>query len=229
VYFVSGVIGNLFSAVKSPNPAVGASGAIFGLVGAYYTFLNRNEHLFGYSAQMQQSALLETIGMNVLLGLTNPMIDNWGHAGGFVGGAVMSYLFGPKLYMARVPAGDDSLDAGGFGLGKVVVDRPTVAIRVPLVIEDQYIVLRENVRCLGMRLSGAASGFVGGDTVYKLADGKGSAAELPGNVNVTPVDGFRQDVTELNSTMNRRVAKRHKSSMPRPGRSLRPRFGHLYR
>jgi membrane associated rhomboid family serine protease len=229
VYFVSGVVGNIFSAVKSPNPAVGASGAIFGLVGAYYTFLNRNEHLFGYSAQMQQSALLETIGINVLLGLTNPMIDNWGHAGGFVGGAVMSYLFGPKLYMARVPAGDDSLDAGGFGLGKVVVDRPTVAIRVPQVIEDQYIVLRENIRCFGMRLSGAASGFVGGDTVYKLVDGKGSAAELPGNVSVTPVDGFRQDVTELNSTINRRVAKRHKRSMPRPGRSLRPRFGHLYR
>jgi membrane associated rhomboid family serine protease len=105
VYFVSGVVGNVFSAVKSPNPAVGASGAIFGLVGAYYTFLSRNEQLFGYSAQMQQSALLETIGMNVLLGLTNPMIDNWGHAGGFVGGVVMSYLFGPKLYVARVPAG----------------------------------------------------------------------------------------------------------------------------
>jgi hypothetical protein len=57
------------------------------------------EEYFGYATQMQKSALLETIGMNLVLGLTNPMIDNWGHIGGFVGGVAMSYLIGPKLYV----------------------------------------------------------------------------------------------------------------------------------
>ena len=60
-YLVSGIIGNVVSAIQSPNPAVGASGAIFGLVGAYYTFLSRNQDLFGYSGQMQKSQILETV------------------------------------------------------------------------------------------------------------------------------------------------------------------------
>jgi len=42
-YLVSGAVGNLVSSVFSPNPSVGASGAIFGLVGAYYTFLRTNK------------------------------------------------------------------------------------------------------------------------------------------------------------------------------------------
>ena len=225
VYFASGIVGNMFSAVKSPNPAVGASGAIFGLVGAYYTFLSRNEQLFGYSAQMQQSALLETIGMNLLLGMTNPMIDNWGHIGGFVGGVGMSYLFGPKLYLARVPAREDTLDAGGFGIGKVVIDRPTIAFRLPELLEESYIVVQENLRYLGMRLSGILDND---GKVYKLVQGDHGGVELPEQVNVTPMDGLRQNVSELDRA-NPRKSRGYKQPRPKNGRSLRPRYGHLYR
>jgi rhomboid protease GluP len=42
-YLASGAFGNYVSSLFSPNPSVGASGAIFGLVGAYYTFLKTNE------------------------------------------------------------------------------------------------------------------------------------------------------------------------------------------
>jgi membrane associated rhomboid family serine protease len=41
-YLLSGVVANYVSAVKTPNPSLGASGAVFGIVGAYYVFLNRN-------------------------------------------------------------------------------------------------------------------------------------------------------------------------------------------
>lgn len=41
-YLVSGVVANYVSALKTPNPSLGASGAVFGIVGAYYVFLNRN-------------------------------------------------------------------------------------------------------------------------------------------------------------------------------------------
>ena len=241
VYFVSGIVGNIFSAIRSPNPAVGASGAIFGLVGAYYTFLSRNEELFGHSAQMQQNALMETIGMNLLLGMTNPMIDNWGHIGGFIGGVGMSFLFGPKLYVARVPAGQDSLNAGGFGVGKVVIDRPTVSLAPPQVLEDKFIVVRENLRGLGMRISSAVSNLFGPgrdthifldntsrDGVYKLVTGN-EKTELPGSPNVTPMDGLRQNVSELDSLANKKRIKERIRPTARPGRSLRPRYGHLYR
>ena len=225
VYFASGIVGNVFSAIKSPSPAVGASGAIFGLVGAYYTFLSRNEQLFGYSAQVQQSALLETIGMNLLLGMTNPMIDNWGHIGGFVGGVGMSYLFGPKLYLARVPARADTLDAGGFGVGKVVIDRPTVAFRLPELLEERLIVVQENLRHLCLR----ASSILGNDEkVYSLAHGNNGGVKLPDQVNVSPMDGLRQNVSELDQA-NSRKSRKYKAAKPKRGRSLRPRYGHLYR
>ena len=42
-YMVGGAVGNYMSARNTPNPSLGASGAVFGLMGAYYTFLSRNE------------------------------------------------------------------------------------------------------------------------------------------------------------------------------------------
>jgi len=42
-YLMSGIAGNVLSGIMTPNPSVGASGAIFGLIGAYYVFLTRNE------------------------------------------------------------------------------------------------------------------------------------------------------------------------------------------
>lgn len=46
-YLLSGIAGNLCSAYMSPNPGLGASGAVFGVIGAYYVFLSRSEWLLG--------------------------------------------------------------------------------------------------------------------------------------------------------------------------------------
>lgn len=265
-YLVSGIVGNVVSAIQSPNPAVGASGAIFGLVGAYYTFLSRNQDLFGYSGQMQKSSLLETMGMNLLLGLTNPMIDNWGHIGGFIGGVGMAYLIGPKLYVAKIPLSED----GSFGVGKVLIDRPTLMFRTPDVLEDGIYWMDENLKRMGRRIGTSVRGlFNGGEEMYLLdkdvnysktvgdiindAGGtiyrtiKDDSIKLEGsNVNVSPTDGFRQDVTELDPTaaeerereyedQRRRLLQRQEQLQrlrrrtPRAGRSIRPQYGHLYR
>ena len=50
-YLASGVAGNLMSEYYSPNPSLGASGAVFGLIGTYYAFLSQNECLLGRSGQ----------------------------------------------------------------------------------------------------------------------------------------------------------------------------------
>lgn len=83
IYLAAGVFGSINSFLFSPNPSAGASGAIFGCMGAllYLVFLNRQ--LF-----------FQTIGMNILLiiainagiGFFVPNIDNAGHFGGLVGG-----------------------------------------------------------------------------------------------------------------------------------------------
>jgi membrane associated rhomboid family serine protease len=264
-YLVSGIIGNVVSAIQSPNPAVGASGAIFGLVGAYYTFLSRNQDLFGYRGEMQKASILETIGMNLLLGMTNPMIDNWGHIGGFIGGVGMAYLIGPKLYVARIPTGMDSLDAGGFGVGKVVIDRPTIIFRTPEILDEGLIWMNENAKLISRRIGTSVRGLFNGknEEVYLLDKGvnystigdigddntiyrtiRQDSVGLEGsNVNVSPTDGFRQDVTELDPVAAKEREKEYEQrkrqqqqrlqqrrrSIPKEGRSIRPQYGHLYR
>ena len=61
--------------------------------------------------------------MNLLIGYFNPMVDNWGHLGGALGGAVMAYYFGPRLYLAELPGG-----------GRAVVDKPI--LRLPRSLES---------------------------------------------------------------------------------------------
>jgi hypothetical protein len=53
--------------------------------------------------------------------------DNFGHLGGAIGGAMMAYYFGPRLYLASLPT---SMDSNAV----VVVDKPIM--RLPLRIES---------------------------------------------------------------------------------------------
>lgn len=112
-YVVSGVAGNVLSAMMTPNPSVGASGAIFGLIGAYYVFLQRNQIFFGASGERGMESVQKTLFMNLVFGISSRNIDNWGHIGGAMGGATMAYLFGPKLYL---------MDLGGGR--QILVDKP---------------------------------------------------------------------------------------------------------
>jgi membrane associated rhomboid family serine protease len=95
-YLAAGVAGNLMSAYYSPNPSIGASGAVFGLMGAYYAFLSQNERLLGRSGQDAMSRVSGTLAMNVLFGLASPGIDNWAHIGGAIGGG----KFEPSIHLA---------------------------------------------------------------------------------------------------------------------------------
>lgn len=94
-YLAAGIAGNMVSAYYSPNPSLGASGAVFGLMGAYYAFLSQNERLLGRSGQDAMGRVSGTLGMNILFGLSSPSIDNWAHIGGAIGGGkdVTSFLF----------------------------------------------------------------------------------------------------------------------------------------
>jgi len=102
-YVAAGIAGNTFSALLNPEPSVGASGAIFGLVGAYYVCLRRNQIFFGKSGQKSMTSMKKTMAMNVVIGLLEPSIDNSAHLGGLLGGAAMAYTFGPRLFLMDLP------------------------------------------------------------------------------------------------------------------------------
>jgi len=96
-FAASAVSGNIMSYKMSQYPAVGASGAIFGLAGAFAVYLYRHKDVLGVGAEEQLNALGTSLAINAVYGATSARIDNWAHFGGLVGGCVYSYLFGPNF------------------------------------------------------------------------------------------------------------------------------------
>lgn len=92
IYFGAGLSGTVASVLFRPDTiSVGASGAIFGLLGALVYFSLRRPQvakgLFGRS-------LWVTLGFNLVLGFVIPGIDYMGHIGGLFGGLLWAYALG---------------------------------------------------------------------------------------------------------------------------------------
>ncbi|KAK9286084.1 hypothetical protein L1049_014464 [Liquidambar formosana] len=94
VYFTSAIASSLMSYWLCKAPAVGASGAIFGLVGSVAVFVMRHRGLAGGGKEDLQH-IARVIILNMAIGLLSKSIDNWGHLGGLLGGAATSWLIGP--------------------------------------------------------------------------------------------------------------------------------------
>ncbi|KAI3979094.1 hypothetical protein MKX01_016269 [Papaver californicum] len=88
VYFASAVTSSAMSYWFCPAPAVGASGAIFGLVGSFAMFVFKHKSLVGNRKENLQH-VAKVIALNMVIGLLSKGIDNWGHLGGLLGGAAM--------------------------------------------------------------------------------------------------------------------------------------------
>lgn len=90
IYLVAGLAGALLSLTR-PDPAVsvGASGALFGIFGAFFAVLIKNRARFERDAFMgQMRSLGGFLVINLAIGLAVPMIDMRAHIGGLVGGAI---------------------------------------------------------------------------------------------------------------------------------------------
>lgn len=77
IYFASGIGGSLVSYVMCPNPSLGASGAIMGLLGAAWMYCNQNERVLGSGARTFRESIQKSCVLTLCIGLTLPMIDNW--------------------------------------------------------------------------------------------------------------------------------------------------------
>ena len=94
IYLVSGITGALFSVIFGGNFAsIGASGAIFGLLGALVYF---GYHYRVYLGTVIKSQIIPLIVLNLLLGFCVSGIDNFAHIGGLIGGTLMSIALGVK-------------------------------------------------------------------------------------------------------------------------------------
>jgi rhomboid protease GluP len=111
IYLVGGLTGSILSVLFN-GPAVnsvGASGAVFAIFGAEIVYLYHHRKLLGARGREQLRTLLIFAAMNFGIGILSSLdpggvsIDNWGHIGGFIGGAALTWYIGPIFLLKRHP------------------------------------------------------------------------------------------------------------------------------
>lgn len=104
IYFVSGIAGNILSMYLNiirdeQVVSAGASGAIFGLMGAlvYVVIANR-----GRLGRLSGRGMMILVFLSLYFGLTSSGVDNWAHIGGLVSGFILALI----LYRRKKSGGD---------------------------------------------------------------------------------------------------------------------------
>lgn len=96
IYLIGGLFGSLASYAFSAAPSAGASGAVFGLAGATTIYFLTYRDNFGTRGESILQSMLAIIGINLVFGFAMSGIDNWGHIGGLIGGAIVAWGLLPK-------------------------------------------------------------------------------------------------------------------------------------
>ena len=91
VYFVSMITGGLLSALFNDGISIGASGAIFGLLGAILYF---GLHFRLYLSETLRTRIIPVIVLNLIIGFAVPGIDVACHIGGLIGGFLSAMMVG---------------------------------------------------------------------------------------------------------------------------------------
>lgn len=91
IYLVSALTGSLLSIAMSSVNSIGASGAIFGLLGSLLYF---GYHYRVYFGNVILGRVIPVIVLNLLIGFSSSNIDNFAHIGGLIGGFLVSKALG---------------------------------------------------------------------------------------------------------------------------------------
>jgi rhomboid protease GluP len=87
IYVMSGIAGNVASYLMSPGVSVGASTSLFGLLGATIVFWWKHRRLMAPEFRRRMgNSLFAMLFLNLALGASFSIIDQWGHIGGLLGG-----------------------------------------------------------------------------------------------------------------------------------------------
>lgn len=99
IYFASGLCGNVLSGIWETHlgefsVSAGASGAVFGVIGALLYMLLKNR---GHVGNISGRGVLISVALSLYYGFVNTDVDNAAHIGGLVAG----FLLGVLLYRKR--------------------------------------------------------------------------------------------------------------------------------
>ncbi|MBU1220158.1 rhomboid family intramembrane serine protease [Myxococcota bacterium] len=96
IIVISGITGSIVSTFFSPHGiAVGASGAVFGIIGAAITMLVVWKNRWHPQLRRRMlNLLLFMLVVNVIFGIMAKMVDNAAHIGGLMGGSAAAVIMG---------------------------------------------------------------------------------------------------------------------------------------
>lgn len=115
IYFVALLCGSFGALVVTPHtPTVGASGAVFGLMGAAIAVM-RNR-----GVDFMASGLPFWLGLNLVLTFTWSGLSIGGHIGGLIGGALAAIVLFDVPERLRLPRIGADVLAGALGVAAVV-------------------------------------------------------------------------------------------------------------
>jgi rhomboid protease GluP len=234
LYLISGLGGALASSWWHPLVVgVGASGAIFGVLGGMIAFLLLHRHTIPRSVlEPLRSGVVGMVGYNIVFGLRSPTIDNAGHIGGlatgFLAGLVLCRRWpalGPLDGVRRQTLGAAALAAALVPLGVAIrgeIRKDSDFVRVQRQLLSPVEEYNTFIRAMGPRLEqfDALNGRVDrlldalnrGRPVGAELNGLIQDAELlKGSLQAVPVgngelDALRGDIDEAGGALARALA-----------------------
>lgn len=109
IYVLAGLFGSVASyLLNSIAIGAGASGAIFGVLGALAAFFLARRKELGEAGRQNLMGLLVIAAINLVFGFSQQGIDNWAHMGGMVAGFALGMTLAPNYRLV-----DDVFGMGG--------------------------------------------------------------------------------------------------------------------
>ncbi len=102
IYLLAGVLGNVASYAAGPTLGAGASGAVFGIVGAYGAYMILNRRTLKQMGGSSLGGLGLLVLINLVFGFSIAGIDNWAHLGGLAGGFAIALRLTPRAIIGHI-------------------------------------------------------------------------------------------------------------------------------
>lgn len=116
IYLLGGLAGSVASILLGgpQSYSVGASGAVFAILGAELVYLYQHRRLLGARGRAQMQSVITFMIINFAYGALTTFsstirVDNWAHLGGVLGGAVLAWFIGPLFIVRRHPERPNAL------------------------------------------------------------------------------------------------------------------------
>lgn len=124
IYTLSQLSGATAAFLLTDTVTLGASGAVFGMLGALAGYFFRNPMLENRNPQLTLIVMVVVASLSVGL-VPSLQVDNTGHFGGLIAGLFLGFAMGPRFVVIREPSiSDGAMDLYNVRPGGVGVQAP---------------------------------------------------------------------------------------------------------